>query len=82
MSVRVPVQVPGIQAWPSSPSQVVPPSQERSIHTESFSTPLSMLAHAMPSVSDTCSSITRPFSALLATGKVSCRASDGSRVSQ
>src|SRR6266700_718473 len=80
--VRVPVQPLGIAAFPSSPSQVVPPSQERSIHTASLSRPLSMLAQAMPSASSTCSSMTSRFSYTLGVGKVSDCACDGLRVSQ
>src|SRR2546421_3835806 len=82
MRVRVPVHVPGMLTLPSSPSQLAPPSHERSSQMLSPVPPTSMLPHAMPSVSDTCSTIRRPFWFLSGTGKVSCRAREGSRVSQ
>ncbi len=81
MRVRVPVHVPGMPALPSSPSQVAPRSQERSSHTASPCVPLSMLAHAMSSGSETCSRSTRPLIVRSATGKVSFCAREGSSVS-
>ncbi|MDQ0791229.1 hypothetical protein [Streptomyces sp. B3I8] len=81
MRVRVPVQELGMLALPSSPSQVAPRSQERSSQTASPRVPLSMLAHAMSSGSETCSRSTRPLTVRSATGKVSFRAWEGSRAS-
>src|SRR5882757_7859246 len=69
-------------ALPSRPSQVAPPSQLRSSHTESPVVPRSMLAQAMPSGAETCSWILRPLMFLSGRGNVSCCALDGSRVSQ
>src|SRR5438034_9725747 len=82
ISVLVPVHVLGMLALPRSPSQVAPPSQDRSSHTESPVVPRSMLAQAMPSGAETCSWIFRPLMFLSGRGKVSCWALDGSRVSQ
>ncbi len=80
--VRVPVHEPGMSALPSRPSQLGPPSQDRSSQTALPAVPSSMLPQAMPSTSDTCSTIRRPLCTFVATGKVSWRASDGSRRSQ
>src|SRR5690349_16940350 len=82
INVRVPVHVPGMLALPSNPSQLDPPSQDRSSHTASPVTPLSILPHAIPSTSDTWRVSLRPLTALSGTGKISCLARDGSRVSQ
>ena len=82
MSVRVPVHVLGIHALPSKPSHVGPPSQERSSQTESLVNPLSMLPQAMASTSETCRTRRRPLTIFVATGNVSDRAREGSRVSQ
>ncbi|WP_291413707.1 hypothetical protein [Actinophytocola sp.] len=70
-SVRVPVHVPGMPALPSNPSQVTPPSQERSSQTASPVVPSSMLPHAMPSTSDTCSTSRRPLMFFSGTGNAS-----------
>jgi len=69
--VRVPVHEPGMSALPSRPSQLGPPSQERSSQTALPAVPSSMLPQAMPSTSDTCSTIRRPLCTFVATGKVS-----------
>jgi hypothetical protein len=83
MSVRHPVQPAGIVVAPSLlPSgQLRPPSHERSSQTSSVARPPSTEAHAIASVSFTCTLKVRPYS-VLATGTRSLGASAGSRPSQ
>ncbi|WP_436764461.1 hypothetical protein [Streptosporangium sp. V21-05] len=70
INVLVPAQVPGMLALPSNSSQVAPPSHERFRQTESPVIPLSMLPHAMPSGSDTCSTRRLPLICFSGAGKV------------
>jgi hypothetical protein len=79
--VRQPVPPAGTAALPIRPSQVFPPSKERSSHTSSPPWPPSTVPQAMASVSLTCNRNVRPKRPTL-TGARSEGARPGSRASQ
>src|SRR3954453_22002079 len=81
--VRQPRYPDGIVVSPSllPDDQVAPPSQDRSSHASSPGLPLSMLAHAMSSPSETCRRRARDQTAAV-TGTRSPAATAGSRTSQ